>query len=237
MIMAAKAVTAMGGATAIQSYQDSVASGTLTLFQGGKPATFPIMLKSKGTHETRMELQRPGGTSVRILNQGQAVVQRADGTVRTLATNNTVGQRVDHIPLLSLLAEYQSADVSLAFEGTAQVNGHSTNVIAVGFVPHKGLAEGRFFAAITKTLFFVDEATGMVDKVQYENYEEGNFQKHHRKIEEYLTRYQNVNGIAVPFHQATYADGKPEDDLVITSVTFNVGIPDSDFTLPERGLP
>jgi outer membrane lipoprotein-sorting protein len=236
-IIAQTAVTAMGGNSGILSYQDSMATGTLTLDQGGHPTTFPIMLKSKGTHETRIEVQTPNGIRVRILKEGRAALQKPDGTVQTLATNNSVGERVGHIPLLSLLAEYQSSDTSVTYEGTAQVNGHLANVVAVCFVPRKGLTEGRIFASITKTLFYVDQATGMVDKVQYENYEEGNLQQYHQTMEEYFTQYKNVNGIAVPFHQVTYAGGKLEADLVLTSVTFNVGLSDSDFTLPQRGLP
>jgi len=233
--VAQAAFTAMGGPSAFVGYQDSVALGTLTIYAGGTPVPHSIRMKSKGTHETRVETQMPTGTNTRIMNQGQAAIQKPDGTVQVLASNNLVGARVAHVPLLSLLSEYQNSNISLTYQGTAQVNGHTTSVIAVSYVPSTDPTAGQFFAAVTKTLFYVDQATGLVDKIQYENYEEGNSQQYHRTIEDYFDGYQMVNGIAVPFHQSTYAVGKLEADLILTSVTFNVGLSDSDFTLPQGG--
>jgi hypothetical protein len=233
MIIAENAVNAMGGTAAIKSYQDSLATGTLTLYQGDKPTTFPITLKSKGTHETRIELQTPDGIQVRILNQGRGAIQRPDGTVKTPGLNNLVGERVGHIPLLSLLSEYQNPDISLVYQGTALVNGQSTKVIAVSFVPYTDLMQGPFFSSITKTFFYVDQVTGLIDKIQYSNYEEGNWQQSRQTIEDYFTEYKTVSGVSVPFHQTTYADGKLDADLVLTSVTFSVGLSDSEFKLPQ----
>jgi hypothetical protein len=231
--IAETAVNAMGGQQAILGYQDSLATGTLTIYHGESPTSFPIILKSKGTHETRVEMQMPNGMNIRIMKEGRAAIQKPDGTVRKLALNNLVGERVGHIPLLSLLAEYQSSKVSLAFRGSAQVNGQTTKIIALSFVPHADSTQGSFFSSITQTLFYIDNTTGLVDKIQYENYEQGNSQQHHRTIEEYFTGYQNVGGIVVPFRQTSFDNGKPEDDLVLKSVTFNVGLADSDFTVPQ----
>jgi len=235
MMIAQSAVTAMGGAEAILRYQDSLATGRLTIHEGNTPVSFPITLRSKGTHQTRVEVQMASGTNIRIMNQGRAALQKPDHTAQALGLNNTVRERVDHIPLLSMLAEYQSPNISVASEGTAEVKGRSTSVIALSFVPHGDLMQGPFFAAVTRTLFYVDQVTGMVDKVQYSNYEEGHSQQSHRTLEEYLSQYETVDGIAVPFHQTTYANGKLQADLVLKSVTFNVGLSDSEFTLPQRG--
>src|SRR5256885_16606761 len=52
-----KALAAMGGAQALLYYQDSEATGNATVYGGGTQATYPITLKSKGTQETRVEIQ------------------------------------------------------------------------------------------------------------------------------------------------------------------------------------
>lgn len=39
-------------------------------------------MKSKGTHETRVEIQMPSGTNIRIMNQGQAAIEQPGGTVQ-----------------------------------------------------------------------------------------------------------------------------------------------------------
>jgi hypothetical protein len=210
----------------------------LTVYQEGKTLTtsFPITLKSKGFHETRVELQMPEGPNIRIMNQGKAVIRKSDGTVQALGLNNTTGERVRLIPLLSLLAEYQSANVSVAYQGTAKVSGQIASVIALSYIPHADSAQASAFSSLTRTLFYVDQGTGLVDKIQYENYEEGDSQRTHRKMEEYLTQYQIVSGIAVPFRQTSHADGKLEDDLLLKSIIFNTGLADSEFALPQEKL-
>jgi outer membrane lipoprotein-sorting protein len=230
--IAQTAFSAMGGTAAFARYQDSVAQGTLTIYEGGTQVSYPITMKSKGTHETRADVLMSTGTNVRIVNQTQGAMQRPDGTFMPLAMNNTIGERVSYIPLLSLLSEYQNSNISLAYQGTAQVNGQSTNVIAVSFVPYTDLAQGPVFAAVTQTIFYVDKVTGLVDKVQYTNYDESGSGST-IKIEDYLTQYQAVSGISVPFHQTTYADGNLSADLVLSSVSFNVGLPDSLFALSQ----
>src|ERR1700687_2584668 len=98
--VAQAAFTAMGGAQAVSAYQDSVASGIATVYTGGTPISYPITMKSKGLRETRVELQLPKGSNVRIVNQGQGAIVRPDGSVKTLYSNNTFYEHVNHVPLL-----------------------------------------------------------------------------------------------------------------------------------------
>src|SRR5438552_19017473 len=101
MTLAARALMAMGGQ---QTITDSRATGTLTLASNPSSA-LPIVLESQGTHKARTAVQRPSGTSLRILNGGAAGQQRADGSARTLLSKNSIGERVSYIPALSLLSE------------------------------------------------------------------------------------------------------------------------------------
>src|SRR5207302_10586038 len=82
--VAQAAFTAMGGAQVVAGYQDSLASGTVTISAGDNPVSYPITIKSKGLRETRVELQMPKGTNTRIVNQGQGAILRPDGSVKTL---------------------------------------------------------------------------------------------------------------------------------------------------------
>jgi outer membrane lipoprotein-sorting protein len=234
-IIAQTAVDAMGGDAAIQGYRDSLAVGSLTVYQQESPTRYPISLKSKGLLETRVETEMPEGRHIRIMNQGHATMQKPDGTVRSLGLNNVVGERVSHIPLLSLLAEYKSPKVSLTYKGEAQVNGQMVNAIALSFVPYTDSVQGPFFSSITETIYYVNMKTGLVDKMQYEDYEEGNHQQHHRTIEDYFSQYQNISGIAVPFRQVTYFGGKLESELTLSSISFNSGLLDAEFTLTQGG--
>ena len=231
--VAQAAFAAMGGAQAIAGYQDSQATGIVTLSPGGNPpVSYPITMKSKGLRETRVELQMPKGTNVRIVNQGQGAILRPDGSVKTLYSNNTFYEHVNHVPLLSVLAEYANGNVNLIYKGVAQVQGQSEDVIEVDFVPNLDPVQGPQFASMSRTLYFVNQATRLVDKMQSTPFYEGDM-KNTFTEEVFLTNYQSVNGLLVPFRQTVFIDGKLDSDITFTSVNLNVGLSDSEFALPQ----
>ena len=230
--VAQAAFDAMGGAKAITGYQDSLAAGTATIYSGGDPVLYPITMKSKGLRETRVELQMPKGTNVRIVNQGQGVIERPDGTVKLLDSNNTFYEHVNHVPLLSVLAEYANGKVNLLYQGVQQVQAQSEDVIEVDFVPSDDPSAGKAFATMSRTLFYVNQSTRLVDKIQSTPLYEGDNQNTLTE-EVYLADYRSINGLLVPFHQTVFVDGKLETDLTFASVTLNVGLSDAEFALPQ----
>src|SRR5258708_7505207 len=113
LAIAQTAFTTMGGVNAIAGYQDSLASGTATIYSGDSSISCPITIKSKGLRETRVELQMTKGKNVGIVNQGQGSILRPDGSIQNLYANNTFYEHVNHVPLLSVLAEYANGNVNL----------------------------------------------------------------------------------------------------------------------------
>jgi len=230
--VAQAALAAMGQAQALLTYRDSVATGTLTVSRTNL-VNAPIVFKTKGTKMVRVELRKPEGTNIRILNQGRAVLQRAGSTaLQTLLTNNTMAERVSHLPLFSLLAEWQDASINVQLVGTSQVNGQPATVVALSVLPVKDSATAQLISLTDRTLFFIDQASYAVTKIQYSIHPE-NDPNSDQTLEIYFGAYRLVNGIAVPFHQTTYIDGNLESELVLTSISFNVGLPDSEFAIPQ----
>ena len=112
-----QSLTAMGGAQAL-SLQDCLATGTAQSFRpDGTSVTFPIVKKSKGTRMVRTEIQQSGGTRVRIVNTGMGAIQTPDGKVRKLFANNLVAERIEHLPALSILSEWQSSNIEIRYVG------------------------------------------------------------------------------------------------------------------------
>jgi hypothetical protein len=232
LTVAQTAFTAMGGAQAVAAYQDSQSSGTVIIYTGGSSTSYPITLKSKGLRETRVELQKANGTNVRIVNQGQGAIIHPDGSVKNLWSNNTFYEHVNHVPLLSVLAEYANGNVNLLYKGVQQVQGQAEDVIELDFVPNLDPVNGPIFASMSSTLFFVNQSTGLVDKIQTTPFYEGG-DKVTFTEETYLADYRSVNGMLVPFHQTVFIDGQLDTDLTFTSVDLNVGLADSEFALPQ----
>jgi hypothetical protein len=230
--VAQSAFEAMGGAKAVLGYQDSLAAGTVTIYSGNNPVSYPITMKSKGLRETRVELQMEKGTNVRIVCQGQGAILRPDGRVKALDLNNTFYEHVTYLPLLSVLADYDGGNVNLIYQGTADVQGQTEDVIEIDFVPDLSPTGGPVFAAKSRTLFFVNQSTELIDKTQRATFFEGDPLNTFNE-ETYYTDYRSVNGVLVPFHQVVYIDGKVDTDLMFTSINFNVGLSDSDFVVPQ----
>jgi hypothetical protein len=230
--VAQAAFTAMGGVQAVAAYQDSQVSGMVTISTGGNPISYPITVKSKGLRETRVEVQMAKGTNIRIMNQGQAVIQRPDGSIKSLYSNNTFSEHVDHVPLLSVLAEIANGNVNLIYQGIAQIQGQPEDVIELDFVPNLDPVQGPMFASMSRTLYYVNQTTRLVDKTQSTPFYEGDM-KNTFTEEVYLADYRSVNGLLVPFHQTVFTDGNLDSDITFTSVNLNVGLSDSEFALPQ----
>jgi len=226
------ALEALGGLNIAATYSDSVTIATASIHETNAEIEVPVTIKTKGSREMRSEMHMPKGLTVRILNNGRSILQRPNGKVQKLSMNNAVGERIEHIPLFSMLSEYAHPDISVQYKGTSQVQGQPVQVVALSYVPSTDPGQGPAFSAATQTLFFIDQTTNLVDKLRYTNHDE-NDDGTTQQIDVYFSQYQTVDGVAIPFHQATYADGKLLSELVLKSVTFNNGLSDSEFTLPE----
>jgi hypothetical protein len=229
--IATRALSAMGSTPGAASPTDSRASGVLTMYFQ-PPLQMNIMLESKGLTQTRAQVQLPTGTSIRIVNGGHGAIQNADGSVRQLVQVNLFAERVGHIPAFSLLAEIQNPAAMVELIDSSVTNSTPDDVIAVSLGQSPDPEQINIQRRISRTIFYVDHASGLVDKIQYIRFTELPHPGIPARIEQSFSDYRNVGGISVPFHNATTCDGRLESDLQLNSVSFNVGVPDADFTLP-----
>lgn len=232
MVLAQHSIQVMCGSTTSLNLFDSVASGTLTVYTATGPVVMPTTYKTKGTKQIRVELQQSSGTNIRIVNNGEGVVVRPDGSVIHLLMNNTLAERVTHIPVLSLLSENQEAAVTVQNAGSSAVNGSITNDVALSYVPNPASSNATDFAAMTRHVFHIDQKSGLVLKIDYKNCGE-NDPSACENVETVYSDYRSVQGVLVPFLQTTSTDGKPYSQVLLKSVSFNVGLSDSLFALVQ----
>jgi hypothetical protein len=231
--LAQQSLGAMGGSQAL-SLGDSLATGQVQSFRpDGTSATFPIVEKSLGTTMIRTEFQRPEGTRIRIVNGGIGAVQMPDGTIRSLVTNNTVMERIEYIPALSFLCEFQNPSIEIQYAGTDTVSGRTADVVRLSYVPTSDANTADAWRLMTRTFVYIDQATKFVSKIQYQNFAE-NDTNLATKVEVVYSDYRSISGVMVPFTESTFADGQIESTLYLKSVRFNNGLLDAQFALPTK---
>ena len=222
--VASSALSAMGG----MANSACTLSGQLTIAdQSGQ--SFPIVLKNSGSRKMRIELSMPKGQNVMVVNDGVGTITAPGGGVRRLTGNNTAFRRAFHIPALSALAEYQSPNTKLEYRGAGS---GSVDQIAITLAPSAQAGE-NFLASMSQTSFDVDRSTGFIAGMQFAHVAE-NDSEAKRSINVKFSDYQQINGLAIPFRQETYADGNLESTLVLQSADCTSPISDSEFTLPIK---
>lgn len=213
----------------LQSF-DSLSTGTLVMGD----QKLPITIKTKGSDRVRVELLKSDGTNVRVLNSGTAVLWQSNGKRRDLIANNTIAERVTHIPAVSLLTEHSNSNVAVALE--KKTDGTSPTDSAVALRLHSDdPTQEAVFAKFSKVTFHIDSSTGLVSRLEYTNYAENGDDETTSQVEIVYSDYRSVNGVAVPFRQLTYIDGQLAQELTLDSVRFNVGISESEFSLEGGG--
>jgi hypothetical protein len=227
--LATNSLTAMG-ANAASAQLDSRATGVLTM-HFDTPVTASAVFESKGMTETRAVLQQPSGTSIRVLSGGRGAFQNSDGSIRQLNQINTLWEHVNTIPIFSLLAEVQNPATEVTVVSRASANGSADDVISVGWAWATDPNQAAIQRRLSRTLFFINQTSGLVDKIEY-TYLSELPNSTSMDVQQVFTDYRNVGGIAVPFHQTTLLDGRVESDLQLSAIQFNVGLPESEFTVP-----
>ena len=220
--IAQKALLAMGG-SALASYQDSYATGSVTIYTLTGSQTFPAVLRSKGLNEFRYEIQKGYGTDIYAADSGGACIHRGDGTSQIGSTLSLYTQRIDYIPAFSILANYTTTNISVQYGGTASVNGQIADVITLS--TNVNASQGYSTSQIGQRSVFVDQATGLVTKIQGYVFDDSN-SGNTTPMELYFLNYQTVTGIAVPFTRLTVLNGNNSSLLTLNSIAFNNGLPD-----------
>ena len=198
---------------------DSQATGTITF--GGK--SMRVLYKSHGAGQLRVEVDKTAGKSTLIVNEGQGQVKQPDGRVRNLLHNNTYGQRVEHIPALSLLAEYANSELEVEDPAEDDLNGSRVDVVTLSMAPASitSAKQAADYRKVSRTKFFLDKTSGYVLAIEYPNFAE-NAPGSASVMRTVYSDYRKVNGIAVPFQQTTFMDGQLFSSLALDAVSFDV---------------
>lgn len=228
-VAAAQWALAAMGAQNLAPLATVSATGTLTL-QGDSALTFPVLYKSRGARQMRMELTTNKGIRLFTVNDKHGIIRYPDGSVRKLLDDNMAVQRVDYIPVLSLLSELARSDVASEYLGDTNLGNAPVHLIALSLYSGMSKEEAQRLQDRTRVLYYINAESGLVSKTDRTSYSE-NYPTESEKLETYFSDYRLLNGVQIPFHQQTFVNGKPYLDLALSGVSFNASVQDSDFSI------
>ncbi len=193
------------------------ATGTVTRYRGDTKDTVGVTLKAKGFDKSRTELQ---GGATTIVNAGAGAASSFEGT-KWINPHAARSIRAVAFPFLTEFVDFAEADVTVRYLGVEAVRGEQAHRIELS----KGSAGDIPFVV------WVSSTTGLPVQIQYIRLANDNPSARSPHIR-YLSDYRAVNGLAVPLFQEDSVNGQVLYTLQLSQVQFNVGLSDSDFTLP-----
>ncbi|MGH7771440.1 MAG: hypothetical protein ACREQA_04315 [Candidatus Binatia bacterium] len=196
---------------------DVVATGAVTRFRGDTKDTLAVTLKAKGFDKSRTELQ--GGTTT-IVNAGAGAATSFEGT-KWINPHSARSMQAVSFPFLTEFVAFADADVTARYLGVETVHGESAHKVELA----------KTSAGAAPFVIWVSSTTGLPIQIQYVRVANDNPSARlpHTR---YLGDYRVVNGLAVPFYQEDSVNGQVLYTLQLERVQFNVGLSDSEFSLP-----
>ncbi len=230
VILASRALLALTGGAPVN---DVILTGAATRIAGSTHETGSVTLKAKGTQESRIDLALSSGGRTQIRNQAPGYPKGAwsgpEGISHPISLHNCLTDAAWFFPPLSSLAALASPDLALAYLGQEtrqgisvqhlrfwrQVSTRSTNAMQL---IHRLSTVDMYLdsasllpVAITFNLHpDVDAGTDVAAEVRFSD-------------------YRLVSGIRVPFHVQEFLNGGLVLDILISNVTVNPGLQDTDF--------
>lgn len=221
-----QSLAAIGGQT-IASIQDTVVHATTTPAPdaGGESGT--VTITTKGARLMRSDGSGGAKNATVIYNAGRETRSSGNGWLTSPSANSN-HKRIEHLPALMLAYEIARGDVSTAYIGEETIATRPVHHIRLSRVSQRGDAMDAMLARVSRLDVYIDAQTFLIAKVAFPHASEIDWRISF-PIEIYYDQYSTVSGIAVPFRQRYFFNGKPISELQITSVAINQGTPDSLF--------
>jgi len=210
----------------------TVTETTGTIRFGTDATQYPARIYTMGNDHLRTEVDRSAGTTVLVLTAGQAAFTSASGQTRQLSLLNSITERVEHIPTLSLLADDPSDHLQTEYLGSGQLNGISVEKIAVSWSQADTANDQQELLKRTRVVYSIDAKTLRIVQIEYTRSaeEDSNALMHYRIV---YSDYSNFAGRAIPDTVTTYLNGAFLSELKVSSFQENADLPARAFDLPE----
>jgi len=229
LALAAQAITAMTGGTSI-----SDVSMSATVTRVGDNASGTATMWAKGTGESRIDFALSTESLSEIRNdtgypQGASVVN--GGAQQAWAMHNCWINASWFFPPLSILAANSDPTVVLKYIGQELRNGASVQHLrAFRYETTGTTAAVALIQTVSTTDIYLDSISFLPTATTF-NFHPDTDAMSNIPMEVDFVSYQSFSGVQLPSHVEKLVDQNVMLDIVVTSASFNSGLPDSLFAI------
>jgi hypothetical protein len=209
---------------------DVLVTGTVTRYQGTAQDTMTITMKAKGSLQYRTEVQGASGVTTTVVNDQSAAASTPQAT-RSIPPHEALSMRPRALPFYSDLIAIGDPNVALVYIGTETVNGQLSHRIEISRVPLAGDPVAFLRRKADHLTVWISGSTSLPVQIGYPRIAEDNATAVLTYVRQYFD-YTIVQGLAVPLRQEEFAGTTHLCTVQLTGVSFNVGLPASDFAVP-----
>jgi hypothetical protein len=218
-------VFAMGGSSSWQSVQDWTITGTVSISGSSQPASSFSWIGAG--MEFRLEVDTSSTTNVFLSGHGSPA-RILNGTVTPINSFVARANPPFYLPGVRLMQELDNSQLTIQYVGTAVVHGRAAvqvhvcdNSDAMGSLvtPHDWYFDASSFLPLQVQIRIPPNENAA-------DYLKGTFD---------FWQFQTVNAMLVPSQLSLSKENLPTTSIVAGSVTFNSGVPQSEFNSPQGG--
>ncbi len=227
MEILAQSVSSMGGAQSVSSVRDFTATGTITYFSGEKEVTGPMIIKSRGMGDFRLETQFPNGVRSITVRDGRGTLIETDGQRTSIPYHNAIKAAIPVLPQIIVVTALADETSSVEFAGTMDQSSHRAHRMLIHPKSRVRGAEEVISKLMEKSIF-IDADNGRITKVSDKTHPVDSFLRELDRDFEFEA-YVSMNGQVVPTVIREKIGGSPISEFHIRSISFNTGLTDKDF--------
>lgn len=229
--LASTAIAALNGTTQVS---DVTLTGTGTRTVGSDVESGNFTLKALGNSQSRLDFVESAGTISEVFNLSSSIPQGfwigTDGTAHPAANHNCLAGQVWFFPSLSVLAQASSPNFVAIYVGLETKNGISVQHIQI--IPTSSVliaASSQLFAQIATTDIYLNSTSYLPVAIAFSTHPDDNLNLN-IPVEIDYSAYQNVQGVAIPFHVQKFLNGNLLLDFTIQSAQVNTGLTGAAFS-------
>lgn len=226
----AQALSALTGSIAAMSapgtiIQDSVVEGTIEMGDG---TIGTVVFENKGSSTVRREINLPNRQAISVVNQGVGY-SVINGVRQDLPLWVTNFDGPDFIPVLSRISDFGSARTNTVYVGLEDIPSGPAYHVRLSAVPiTKDPLEAEALDLMSEFHVYIDAKTNLVAKTQGFIFSPETL-SNRTAVDTFYGDYRQVGGILVPYRILRSIMGQKLSDVVITKVSLNTGLLDSQF--------